>query len=286
MRPRTIFACLIAILICSASGGGAAAQRARDEGPGWFPTTFNYGPYLADLRLSAESLIGLMSVADEEIPGSGSPRTYLKAGGLFGVYRHDGSLSDWQIDIAAALASAQFDLDNSYDNIGWDGIVGVIGSWVMEGGTGFRFGWRHDSSHVGDEYAERTGRLRIDYTREEFLAGIERFLGARLRVYGEAAWATTMATHEQDPLRLQVGGEFKAPGTALRGHGGWYGALNLASYSEKDFQVDVTVQGGVFFDSDPRQWRLAVTLHHGTVTIGEFFEHDETYVLLGVHLNP
>ncbi len=41
---------------------------------------------------------------------------------------------------------------------------------------------------MGDEYAERTGRLRINYTREEFLAGISGELGDRWRVYGEAAY--------------------------------------------------------------------------------------------------
>ena len=273
---------VIAALLAAASATTAMAELGNT---GWFPNTALYEPYLADLRLSAESMIGIAEVPDIDIVDSGKPRYYFKLGGQFGIYRGV-ARHDWQIDLEATFASAQFDWDKDYDSIGWDGIVALAGSFAIDEDKGLRMGYRHDSSHVGDELAERTGTVMIDYTREEFFVGYDQRVGGHWRLYGETGYGYRGAADGQEPWRLQAGAEFKAPKTVFGGLGGWYGALNAAIYQEKDYQLDLSIQGGVYLPSDGAQWRLAVTLYKGTVPIGQFFENDETYVIVGVHLNP
>jgi hypothetical protein len=276
--------CLGVAAIVILSHGVAIADMAGHEGVGWFPTSLIYGTYLADLR-SAESMLGFASVPTVDIDGADEPRYWLKAGGTFGIYRSRNGPLDWQIDVPAAVISAQFDLDNEQDKIGWDGLLGLFGTFKREK-TGLRAGYLHDSSHIGDELIENTGRTRIEYTRDEVLVGVTRIVAERFRLYGESGYATHMGAAAQKRWRFQGGAEWEGPRTAFRGNGSWYGALNLASYQEKDYQIDLSLQGGVAFRSDGRRWRLAMTLYKGTVPIGEFFEDDETYVMAAVHLNP
>jgi len=253
---------------------------------GWFPRTSLYEPYLADLRLSAESMIGVAWVPTVDIVDSGSPRYWAKIGGKYGIYREDDTRYDWQVDVEAAFASAQFDWDNGYDIVGWDGLIAVAGSIAIDDHKGLRLGYRHDSSHVGDELAERTGTLGTDYTREEFFVGFNQLAKDRWRFYGEAGYGYRTVVEEQERWRFQAGAEFKAPGTVFGGLGGWYGAVNMAFYQEKDYQLDFSLQGGIFLPSDGSQWRIAATLYKGTVPLGQFFQDDETYVILALHLNP
>ncbi len=274
---------VIAAMVVAASVTSAMAELGNT---GWFPRTSLYEPYLADLRLSSESMVGIAGVPTVDIVDSGSPRYWFKIGGTYGLYRGDEARHDWQLDIEAAFASAQFDWDEGYDMVGWDGVAALTGSIAIDETKGLRFGWRHDSSHVGDELAERTGAIMIDYARDEAFAGFNQFVGDRWRLYGEAGYGYRVVADGQEPWRLQTGVEFKATRTVFGGLGGWYGALNVASYQEKDYQLDLSIQGGVYLPSDGAQWRLAVTLYKGTVPIGQFFEDDETYVIAGVHLNP
>ena len=274
---------VLAALLAAASPGPAQAELGNT---GWFPNTALYQPYLADLRLSAESMIGVAFVPTVDIIDSGSPRYWVKLGGAYGIYRDKEARRPWQIDLEAAFASAQFDFDNGYEFVGWDGLVVIAGCLAIDEDTGVRLGYRHDSSHVGDELAERTGTIQTDYTREEAFAAFNRFAADHWRLYGEAGYGYRTVTEGQERWRFQGGAEFKGPKTVFSGLGGWYGAVNFASYQEKDYQLDWSLQGGIYLPSDGAQWRIALTLYKGTVPIGQFFEDDETYVILAAHLNP
>ena len=71
----------------------------------------------------------------------------------------------------------------------------------------YKVAWQHLSSHVGDEYAERTGRRRIAYTRNELAGGISERIGERWRAYGEIGWGYSKKNDNlQEPGRLQGGG--------------------------------------------------------------------------------
>ena len=150
-----------------------------------------------------------------------------------------------------------------------------------------QLGTKHISSHVGDEYAERTGRRRIGYTREELVAGAVWSIDARWRTYGEAGWGfATKDEIGQEPGRLQLGLEHEAPGASGKaasagtprwicepwksGTGKWTRRSRSASSSPQE-----TAAGG-----------SASASTRGAVPIGEFYRVDETYVALGLWLAP
>lgn len=245
-----------------------------------FPPSNLYPGYVADPR-QPEFGVAVLSVPDPDIPDSGDRRVNLKLGGRFGLLR----VSRWQVDIEAGF-TGQFDIDHALDNIGWDGIYGFLLSTGLGNGVAVQFGAKHISSHVGDEYAERTGRRRIEYTREEVAAGASWPINERWRTYGEFGWG--YAPREkigQEPGRLQLGFEHESAGS-LGSRVGWYAALDLGALEERGWQVDPTLQLGLLIPSAERRWRAGLEVHDGSVPIGEFYRINETYVALGLWLAP
>lgn len=246
-----------------------------------FPPSNLYPGYVADPR-RPEFGLTVLAVPDPEIPDSGDRRFGLKLGGRFGLLRVRG----WQFDIEAGF-TGQFDIDHSLDNIGWDGTYAFLLSRALGEGLAVQAGGKHISSHVGDEYAERTGRRRIDYTREEIAAGVSWVAAPGWRTYAEAGWAFEPKEDVgQEPGRLQVGLEHEAPGSLPGGRLGWYAAMDLGALEERSWQVDPTLQAGLLVPSGDRLWRVGLGYHDGTVPIGEFFQVDERYVVLGLWLSP
>lgn len=258
-----------------------AGEAAAEPGLQLFPPSNLYPGYVADPR-RPQFGVALLAFPDPEIVDSGDQRVGLQLGGRFGLVRIQG----WQLDIEAGFAG-QFDIEHSLDNIGWDGIYGFLLSTDLGNGVQVQVGGKHISSHVGDEYAERTGRRRIDYTREELVAGAAWSIDDRWRTYAEVGWG--FAPREevgQKPGRLQFGLEHESAGSLGRGRAGWYVALDLGAFEERGWQVDPTLQIGLLVPSGDRRWRIGLGVHDGTVPLGEFFREDETYVALGLWLDP
>lgn len=246
-----------------------------------FPPSNLYPGYVADPR-RPEFGLTFLAVPDPAIPDSGDQRFGLKMGGRFGLLRVRG----WQFDIEAGF-TGQFDIDHSLDNIGWDGTYAFLLSRELGEGLAVQAGGKHISSHVGDEYAERTGRRRIDYTREEITAGLSWVAAPGWRTYAEAGWSFEPREDVgQEPGRLQVGLEHEAPGSLPGGRVGWYAAMDLGALEERGWQVDPTLQAGFLIPSGHRLWRVGLGYHDGTVPIGELFQVDERYVVLGLWLSP
>lgn len=272
---KLVIAALLAAGLLLA-GRGAAAEETSFQ---WFPSSNLYSGYIADPR-RPEFGVTVLAVPDPQIPDSGDRRVGLKLGGRFGLIRFGG----WQLDIEPGFVG-QFDIEHSLDNIGWDGIYNFLVSTALRDDLRLQIGTKHVSSHVGDEYAERTGRRRIDYTREELAAGATWQIHPRWRTYGEIGWG--FAPREeigQEPGRLQLGLEHEAPESF--GRLGWYAALDLQAMEERDWQADPTLQIGLLVPAGDRRWRVGVGVHDGTVPLGEFYRVDETYVALGLWLTP
>jgi hypothetical protein len=149
---------------------------------------------------------------------------------------------------------------------------------------------------VGDEYAERTGRKRIGYTREELVAGVSWPLGRRWRTYAEAAYGYTGRAEDRDgdelqePGRVQWGIELERPGSlgggpGGRGRWGWYAAFDATAYEERDWEPNLTLGLGFLADGGQRRWRAGITLYDGRTPLGEFFRSSETYALVGLWLD-
>lgn len=145
----------------------------------------------------------------------------LKLGGRLGLLHLSRDKDDqlgWLLSLDAGF-HGQFDAKASQDNIGWDGNYALMLSYRPDRRVAFKFGTYHVSGHIGDEYIERNGRTRINYTREELQAGMNLSLGDNLQWYVEAGLAYGLRNKQaQKPWRVQSGVQYQ-PGN-LTSHSG------------------------------------------------------------------
>ncbi len=230
-----------------------------------------YPIYIADPRRSSVSIMG-MYFSNSEINSSGDNRIGLRLGGQFGMFRfhrREDQNHGFQLDVEVGFMG-QFDIESNLDNIGWDGIYGFQLSWAPNDKLAFKIGLQHDSSHVGDEYAESHGRKRIEYTREEFLIGVSRFIARKWRLYAEGAYAYLLLNQElMKPWRVQCGLEYVSPDSFLHGSLGWYTAADISSFEENDWDANITAQIGLIFPVKglEQNYRLAFEYYNGIVTV-------------------
>ena len=276
-----------AALLCAAlalAGGQAAAEPGFD----FLPPSRGYPTYTADPR-RPEFGVTILGYPDPEIADSGDRRIGLTLGGRFGLLRLTPRARPeraWQLDIEAGF-TGQFDIDHSLDNIGWDGLYSLLVATKLAETVSLQLGTKHVSSHVGDEYAERTGRKRLGYTREELAAGVAYGIHERWRGYAEVGWGVSPKEEiGQQPGRFQLGVVYEAEGTLARGRSGWYAAADLGAMEERDWRLDLSLQVGFRIPSGGRLWRTGLAVRDGSVPIGEFFRVDETSIALGLWLEP
>lgn len=246
-----------------------------------------YPPYAADpFRVG----FGFqpVHVSKSSIFGASDSRVSLRAGGQLGIVRtesRDDPNLGWQLSFVGGF-NDQNDVRNKLDNIGWDGRYGLLLSAVPVRAWAFKFGLQHVSSHVGDEWIERTGRQRISYTRQELTAGISWFDTRRWRLYAEAGWAMTMSNNQlQEPWRVQAGMEYESPRKFFYGLAGWYAATDIQSTQERDWRVDIAIQTGFVVRSVGRTWRLGAEWYNGRPPIGEYFQLTERYMSIGLWID-
>jgi hypothetical protein len=250
-----------------------------------FPASDVYPVYIADPHRPMTAVMA-MFYPRTGIHDSTDARTGLNIGGRFGIFRLDPARPggrSWQLSVDASL-NAQFDSYNKLDNVGWDGKYG-LSLTTSSGPLSFRVGVLHDSAHIGDEYAERTGRTRIDYTREEAVLGVAWQLARGWRVYGEGGYAYYQLTEEQRPWRAQGGLEYTTRRMLLGGRFAWYAAVDFSATDERDWRLDTAVQAGVTTTSGGRRWRIGVEYVDGRPPMGEFFQDTEAWFALGVWID-
>lgn len=251
-----------------------------------FPAGHLYALPIADPHRPGAA-INVESYTSAEVEGVSDRRYFLRVGGRFGLLRWlprqpDGRL--WQLSLEAGL-DAQFDIDLSQDSIGWDGNYGLSLTTARRGGRwAGLIGLLHTSAHVGDEWMLRTGRERINYTREEARAAISWRFVPRWRTYAEAAYGykRSAINNLMKPLRGQWGLEVESPGSLWNGLAGWYGAVDLQVWEERDWRLDAALQTGLMFNTESRVWRLGLQYHDGRVPLGEFFRDTESAISIGL----
>ena len=199
---RFLFMFLIQAIGFSTTAG-AQPQEDQQRPPAWthssgttfrlFPAGDVYAVYVADPRRPTNAIIELF-YARVRIEDTSTPRTGLSAGGRFGVLRIDSGKPggrSWQVSIEAGL-DAVFDSQNKLDAIGWDGNYGLTVTTASAHPLALKFAVLHQSSHLGDEYVIRTGRMRLNYTREEVALGATWRLARGWHAYGETGAAYIM----------------------------------------------------------------------------------------------
>ena len=285
-------------------GASAAFQQRADNTPEKLSHTFSlgskwtgmfapgtqlYSAYIAD-GLYPRTALNVVRYSDSDIPEAGTKRYIFRIGGRLGLLRlfptHHADRGI-QLNLNGAFLG-MFDREHSLDNIGWDGLYGLDLSWQPASNVSFKIGLNHDSSHVGDEFAERTGIRRIDYTRQEYVLGLS-FSGLHyFRVYGETGYAFDLRNEElQGKWRVQGGLEFVKADCLWNGQMGCYAAIDLNAYEESDWDPDVTVQAGLTVPVHRinRTFRLGVEYRDGRSLIGEFSRYDETYWAWGIWID-
>lgn len=270
LLPATVLACLVA-------APGTAIELFAVGDP--------YPRSLADPHAPANS-VRVVRVHHVEIEDSGESRFILQTGGRFPILGGDRGLAGgelWRLSIEAGF-DAVFDIDKNYDGIGWDGNYGLVASAGLGRGAA-KLGVLHTSAHLGDEYAERTGRRRLDYTREEALAALSWPLVHGLRVYGEAGWAHDLRDEAvQAPWRAQTGVEWQSA-VRWRDRVGLYGAVDLQAMEERDWELEASLQIGWIIATGDRQWRVAVEYLDGRPPLGQFYQLRERGVGIGLWLD-
>ena len=251
------------------------------------PTAHLYSPYLADQKRVTFG-VQLLYVTETNIPDTSSARTAVRMGGRLEVFSwQNPNVPQQQLQANLELGfRGHFDYKNTQDNIGWDGNYGLLFSYRDNDIIAYRFGPYHTSSHVGDEYAERTGQRRIAYTREEFLAGLQVNLTPQWQYYLEGGYGYNI---DEKPLqkrkRVQSGIQYQQTRFSKYERLGWYAGLDLSSYQERHWAMNQALQIGFAFAADPHIWRIAFDYYNGQSVIGEFFQYDEKYAGVSLYLD-
>ncbi len=282
-----------------ASRSTALAQQPGDQpqqDPTWvlssgasvtlFPSGDAYTLYLADphrpTNVLAESF-----VLGGSVGGIGSPGTHLGAGGRFGMLRFSPAKPGgraWQVSLEAGF-DALFDSHNRLDVVGWDGNYGLIVTTASSRRLALKIALLHVSAHVGDEYLERTGGERFNYTREELSVGAAWRWSPRWRTYGEAAWAYHLGESELAPWRAQAGVEYETgPGPCGR-RVACYAALDVSTMDERNWRVDMTANVGIVMQGLGRASRIFLEWHDGRPTVSVFFRDSLKSLSLGLKID-
>lgn len=248
----------------------------------FLPPAHYYPEYIAD-PLRPQNALTLQWLADTELVETGQGRFGLRLGGSLGIvrwYREGSPDRGWQLSFEGGFAG-QFDLRYGWDNTGWDGFYGLYLSRMLNPDLGFRVGYQHNSSHVGDEYWQRTGVGPIHYTREEVVAGVSWGFAPHWRTYLEIGYGNGL--NGEPPWRIESGLELVGDQRYWKHRAALYLAMDVRTYQEIDYSTRVTAQAGYRIPVGERNsaHRLAVELGTGRSVMGQFYNKKETYLAVG-----
>ena len=248
----------------------------------WFPPNDFYPRYIAD-PLRPQNALTIQWLPHTELEDTTAGRFGLRTGGTLGIYRwHPEGDTDlgWQLSFEGGM-SAQFDIGYSWDNTGWDGFYGLTLAWKPKHNLGFRIGSKHDSSHIGDEYSDRTGIQRIHYTREDAILGVSWELMPRWVLYSELGYGNGYAGSLT--ATIQVGTQYNTEQTYWKNRASYFVAFNSRSYEESDWRTRVTIQTGFMIPVGNRSsvHRIAIEAGLGRSVMGQFAHYDESWVAIG-----
>ena len=247
------------------------------------PAEQPYPSYIADPR-RPRMQFGVGAITSD-VPERTNGVINLDAGTRITLLKMQKGSNEFALDVEGGLFT-QFDMFNGLDNMGWDGRYGAYIAWDWSDLIVTRFGYRHLSAHLGDEYIEKTGRRRVNYTRDDFRIGIGyRFLKNSL-IYVEPSYAWHLGNPDRQKKEAVEGGiQWEGPYTTWKGSMGFYAGLHMSAYRENDWNPSVTGQVGLNIKRDPRRTRLRIGLecYAGRAILGEYsLDYDEAYLTIGL----
>jgi hypothetical protein len=242
-----------------------------------------YPRYLADPR-RAQVGVSAFLASGSALPDSGGARFALDLGVRMPVFRLESGRGFRAQFYAEAGWFGQFDTANSLDEIGWDGTYALYEAIDLGGPWRFRLGIRHLSGHIGDELVLRTGRARINYTRDEGMVGVA-WVRSGFAAYLDYGRLFTTSFAGQGAGQLDAGIQFERP--QRWGALGWYAAANAKAFEEDDWRPGVAVELGLTLPVDHgcTTWRASIEGYSGRAVLGEFSRYHENHVAIGLGLD-
>jgi hypothetical protein len=203
-----------------------------------------------------------------------------------GILRHGtrGAIDPqgWQIDLEGAALARVAPNDPSAPLHATDYRAGV--QWTRRtGGTAYKAGYYHISSHVGDEFLEvNPGFVRINYVRDSLIAGVMHDLSPDAQVYGEVGYAVGVGGGAE-PLEFQFGVQYLPLGDVWR-RGAPFAAVNAHLREEVDFGGGVNVLAGWRWrgEESGHVLRVGLQYYNGKSIQYSFFDRDEQLFGLGI----
>jgi hypothetical protein len=233
------------------------------------PNGLMYKSYLAGVREPRFGVIWAnLDGRPEEIGGRGNIWE-ATLGGRVGVLRYGSNdiidPQGWQLDMEGAVFP-RLDMDSKQDVIAMDFRFGAPLTY-RRGGTSYKFGYYHISSHLGDEFMiSYPFFVRDNYVREALLLGISHELNDYLRIYGEAAYAV-FDGGIVEPWEFKFGAEYSA--LARSGvYSSPFAAVHAHLREELDYSGFVNMQVGWQWrgpESD-HLWRIGLHYFNGAVS--------------------
>lgn len=227
-------------------------------------------------------------ILDSDVPRLGSPVFGLKLGGRFGLIRvHPAERPDlgWQFSLEAGWLGL-YDVENNYDNLGYDGFFGMVLTHALGSRAALEIAAQHTSGHLGDEYIRETGRERIGYTRTELMLGGDLGFGSYWRTYGQLGYGYGRDNEIiQNRWRMEAGLEYRVDNGIWGKRFGWYAAVDLNVFQERDWQPDFSAALGLLARSGANRWRLGLEYYDGRVPLGEFVLNDQRRISIGLYID-
>ncbi len=198
-------------------------------------------------------------------------------GGRLGILRYGTGDAlqpeGWQVDVEGA-AFSRMDLEQGRDLVASDFRFGVPLT-VRRGRWEGKFSYYHLSSHLGDEFIQRTGSARLNFVRDSLVLGGAFYLRPEMRLYTEAGWSFHPKGGSR-PWEFQFGVDWSSlEPTGICGSP--FFAINGELRQEVDFGGSMTVQTGwQWRGASAHLLRLGMHYFNGKTYQYQFFaEHEE-----------
>lgn len=258
------------------------AAPAQSTGYEWevLPSDVIWHSYMAGMKESRmsgvffEELNGDMTLLDVTLGGRASVLRY--------GTRVNGQPEGFEIQIEGA-GQPRLNLDEDWDLEAADfrfGVPLIYGNDVVQ----FKLSYYHISSHLGDEFIERTGipaSDRINYARDAVVIGTSFFPLPAWRWYAEAEWAF-YADEGADPWAYQFGLDYAQPGpTGIQGTP--FFAVNGHLREEVDYGGTFVAQAGwLWRGNQAHTMRTGVHYQNGKSNQFEFSDEFEQQIGAGL----
>jgi hypothetical protein len=251
--------------------------------PVFLPEDHLFKPLLADPRWPHFSASYQRYFKNEQLKNVASA-TF---GENIGIYRFRGP---WESMMEAGIQAgvfAIFDLDApSHDLVNADYFVAIPFSFKKDGFASISRLF-HQSSHLGDEFVLRGGaRERINLSYEGIDTIFSYMLPLGFRLYAGAGYLFDQDPSDLKPWITQWGLELRSPWTWQGGAIRPITAVDIQSREESDWNVDVSVRGGIQFENPviaSRKMSLLIEYYNGRSPNGQFYIENIEVIGLGLH---